>query len=235
MKTIDFNRIPLSRGDVMLDAGCGEGRHAISAWYELPVQTCAFDLSSRQVATTLSRLADFDGAERSSNGELLVMRASIYAIPFADNSFHCVICSEVLEHLHEYPSAIEELHRVLKPGGVLAISVPRAWPERICWWLSPEYANTEGGHVRIFSARALRREVEMRTGLHCYARHGAHALHSPYWWLRCLFWRNWKQSRLVAAWHRLLVWDLMHRPLLTRALDFLLNPVLGKSIVFYFK
>jgi hypothetical protein len=122
----------------------------------------------------------------------------------------------------------------LKPGGVLAASVPRAWPERICWWLSDAYHANEGGHVRIFSARELERDIESR-GFRRYARHGAHALHAPYWWLQCLLWERRAESRLVAAYHRLLVWDLMQRPALTRALEWLLNPVLGKSVVMYFR
>ena len=38
----------------------------------------------------------------------------------------------------------------------------------------------------------------------------------------------------MRLYHRLLVWDLMKRPLITRAIDALLNPVMGKSIVLYF-
>jgi hypothetical protein len=38
----------------------------------------------------------------------------------------------------------------------------------------------------------------------------------------------------VRLYHRLLVWDLMKRPWITRAIDTLLNPVMGKSVVLYF-
>jgi len=38
----------------------------------------------------------------------------------------------------------------------------------------------------------------------------------------------------VKAYHKLLVWDLMNRPWLTRALDAVLNPLMGKSVVLYF-
>ena len=48
-------------------------------------------------------------------------------------------------------------------------------------------------------------------------------------------WERQERSRLVAAYHRLLVWDLMHRPWITRTLERLLNPVLGKSVVMYFR
>ena len=123
--------------------------------------------------------------------------------------------------------------RVLKPGGKLGISVPRQWPEWICWRLSEGYRTTPGGHIRIFDATHLRREVE-RFGFVCVGQGSAHALHVPYWWLKCLFWRHDREPWLVKAYHRLLVWDLMKWPWLTRAIDGLLNPLMGKSIILYF-
>jgi len=56
----------------------------------------------------------------------------------------------------------------------------------------------------------------------------------PYWWLKCLFWRSDAEPWPVRFYHRLLVWDLMKRPWITRAIDTLLNPVMGKSVVLYF-
>jgi hypothetical protein len=52
--------------------------------------------------------------------------------------------------------------------------------------------------------------------------------------LKCLFWRQDPQHPWVDAYHRFLVWDLMENPWLTRWLDKLLNPILGKSIVMYY-
>ena len=71
-------------------------------------------------------------------------------INIEDNIYDAVICSEVLEHLESLDDAVSEIVRVLKPGGVLAVSVPRFIPELICWKLSSEYSKTPGGHVRIF-------------------------------------------------------------------------------------
>ena len=56
---------------------------------------------------------------------------------------------EVLEHIIDYQSAVE-INRILKPQGKLAVSVPKFFPEWICWKLSLDYRNTPGGHVRIF-------------------------------------------------------------------------------------
>ena len=53
--------------------------------------------------------------------------------------------------------------RVLKPGGSLAITVPRWLPERVCWALSDEYHANEGGHIRIYRADELRDKIARRT------------------------------------------------------------------------
>jgi len=64
------------------------------------------------------------------------LSGSAYSLPFNDNSFDLVVCSEVLEHLHEYKDAIKEISRVLRPGGQFLASVPAELPEKICWYLS---------------------------------------------------------------------------------------------------
>ena len=139
----------------------------------------------------------------------------------------------MLEHIPDYQGALAEIRRVLKPGGIFAASVPRWFPEWVCWRLSDEYHEVEGGHVRIFTASQLRLAIEQQH-MRRFARHWAHSLHVPYWWLRCLFWDAGENARLVRAYHQLLVWDLMKKPAITRLLDRLLNPLMGKSIVMYF-
>ena len=79
-----------------------------------------------------------------------------------------------------------EATRVLRPGGTLAVTVPRWWPERICWALSDSYHEVEGGHVRIYRRTELVGRLRAQDLLPTGAHH-AHALHSPYWWLSCLF------------------------------------------------
>ncbi|MEO1786169.1 MAG: SAM-dependent methyltransferase, partial [Pseudomonadota bacterium] len=59
-------------------------------------------------------------------------------------------------------------------------------------------------------------------------------LHAPYWWLKCAFWSRRDDHPLVNAYHRFLVWDLMKKPWLTKGLDAVLSPVMGKSLVLYF-
>ena len=54
------------------------------------------------------------------------------------------------------------------------------------------------------------------------------------WWLKCAVGVSNAEHPGVAAYHRLLVWDLMRRPTVTRQAEALLNPVIGKSVVIYF-
>ncbi|WP_237065473.1 class I SAM-dependent methyltransferase [Microbulbifer guangxiensis] len=231
MITVDPFHLKLQAGQRVLDLGCGEGRHAIHLWLTDAVEVFGVDLNIKDVATASERAQPFAESGQVA-GRLLLSVADGMALPFADDTFDVVICSEVLEHIEDYQPVLAEIDRVLKPAGIFAASVPSFFPEWVCWQLSEEYHQVEGGHVRIFRERQLRGSIES-LGHRFFARHRAHALHAPYWWLKCLFWRR-PESRLVAAYHRLLVWDLMERPRLTRWLEKLLNPLLGKSTVLYF-
>ncbi len=239
MQTVDFDRVSFSSGDVVLDLGCGEGRHVISAFLEADVHSIGVDLSYQDLVTTRSKFDDFaeTEAQTAANDDdrsfALAQTNALY-LPFADNTFDTVICSEVLEHIPDYQAVIIEIERVLKPGGQFVASVPRYWPEWICWAFSDEYHANEGGHLRIFNAGKLRGQIE-QAGFYFKARHWAHALHSPYWWLQCMFWRSKDQSRLVKLYQRFLEWDILDRPRFTRWLETLLNPLMGKSVVMYFQ
>ena len=233
MQTVNFEHFPLTPGDVVLDLGCGEGRHVISAYVEGDIQSVGVDLSLDDLKSTERKFADFaepDNAAKSFG----LSSANALCLPFADSTFDKIICSEVLEHIPDYSGALKEIERILKPGGLFCASVPRYWPEQVCWALSDEYHAVEGGHLRIFRAQKLRAEIE-QLGFSHYYRHWAHALHSPFWWLKCLFWEKQDSNWLVRQYHRLLVWDLMEKPALTRLMESAMNPVLGKSVVMYFR
>ena len=238
MLTLRFENLQLKPGSKVLDVGCGGGRHIRQTRLLPGVDAIALDVGEQEVRDTARMLHELDahpvqwGGTVPGAGRWMVMRGSVYALPFPDESFDCVIISEVLEHLREDDRALREITRVLKAGGVLAASVPRAGPEAVCWALSKRYRNTPGGHVRIYLRSRLRRMLTA-AGYRIYASHFAHGLHSPYWWLKCALGVDREDISLVQLYHRLLVWDMMRRPLLTRALEAVLSPLIGKSVVFY--
>ena len=232
MLTFNFKKYQLKDEGTMLDVGCGEGRHSIGALLETSANVIGLDLSIRDLEIAKSRLNDFNLSDISTFCTFGV--GNINDIPLESDSLDAVMCSEVLEHVDSPEESIQELVRVLKPGGVMALSVPRYLPELICWKLSKEYSETPGGHVRIFKHKQLK-NLAVNRGLEYQSFHWAHGLHSPYWWLQCLFWTTKETSSLVRLYHKLLVWDLMKKPLLTKILEAILQPLIGKSLVMYFR
>ncbi len=234
MLTVDFDRFPVGPGDRVLDVGCGAGRHAYAA-YRRGGAVVALDTDAAELGGVAAMFAAMrQEGEVPDGARAAAVRGTAYALPFPDAAFDRVIVSEVLEHLPRDVDAVRELVRVLRPGGLLAVTVPRWGPEVVCWALSSAYHEVEGGHVRIYRASELRRRLE-DAGLEVLGGHHAHALHAPYWWLKCAVGVDDDRHPLVSAYHRLLVWDLMAAPRLTRTAERLLDPVLGKSVVVYLR
>ena len=239
MLTVRFDQLGVQPGDLLLDMGCGAGRHAFES-FRLGARVVAFDYSAAELKDVgglfaAMREAGEAGTQRGSmavtaNGDAL-------RLPFPDDTFDRIIASEVLEHVADDQVALDEILRVLKPGGTVAATVPAWLPEQICWALSEEYHApfVEGGHVRIYSEPTLR--ARMRTaGLRPGAAHRAHALHSAYWWLKCAVGPTNDDHPLVKAYLKVLVWDIAQtQPMgtITRLTERLLNPLLGKSLVVY--
>jgi SAM-dependent methyltransferase len=238
MLTVELERLGLAPGSRVLDVGCGGGRHVRATRSLLGVAAVALDRGRKEVDETAASLRELDalppeaGGSVAGAGPWTALQGTIYSLPFATAAFDCVILSEVLEHLDEDERALREVTRVLRPGGVLAVSVPRTLPEAVCWALSRRYRNTPGGHVRIY-LRSTLKALLARCGYRVVASHFAHALHSPFWWLKCLVGPDREDVLPVSLYHRFLVWDLMARPRLTRLLEAVLNPLIGKSLVLY--
>jgi len=232
--TIDYDRLDLQPGMSLLDMGCGAGRHSFEA-FRRGAQVVALDYSFSDLESVRDlfwAMHETDEVPRTHHAQ--AVRGDGYQLPFADDTFDRIICSEVLEHLNDDAAAMAELFRVLKPGGRIAVSVPTWLTEKICWTLSAEYHAplAEGGHLRIYTERLLRERLET-TGFTLGESHREHALHSPYWALRCIVSPTNSSHPLVKAYHDFLVWDMMKAPAITRAADRLLNPILGKAVVVY--
>ena len=233
MLTVDFARLGLRPGELLLDVGAGQGRHSLEA-LRRGARAIAVDMGEAAIgAARAGEVEAWKLCGPLAGGRLRAVRGDATRLPFADASADRVVAAEVMEHIPDDAAAMAELTRVLRPGGVLAVTVPRRLPERICWALSGDYHSAAGGHVRIYSGDQLRRGFEGQ-GLRCLGGHHAHGLHSPYWWLRCALGVD-RDRRLTRLYHRVLVWDLMRRPLLTRLLDRALTPLIGKSLVLYFE
>lgn len=232
MLTVDYDRLGVRPDRRLLDLGCGAGRHAYEA-ARRGAEVVAVDISPTELSTVRDTFAAMR-AEGETCREADLTVADATCLPFADGSFDRVIASEVLEHVDDDRAAIVELARVLAPGGALAVTVPAWFPERICWALSDDYhaPATEGGHVRIYRRRGLDRLVSA-AGLTVAGHDRVHALHSPYWWLRCAVGVRDDDHPAVAAYHRLLVWDITRRPAVTRTAEAVLDPLFGKSLVVY--
>ena len=236
MLTVDFDRLGLQPGDRALDMGAGAGRHAFEM-YRRGGDVIAFDQDADELANIRELFGAMkDAGEAPAGAEADVKEGDALSLPFGDDEFDRVVAAEVLEHVPADIQAIAELVRVLRPGGTLAVSVPRWFPEIVCWKLSDEYHSAPGGHIRIYTDKELVDKVT-RAGLVFDGKDHAHGLHTPYWWLKCAVGVANDSHPLVKAYHQVLVWDIMRTKgwsTLTRGAERVLNPVIGKSLVLYF-
>ncbi|MDL2269789.1 class I SAM-dependent methyltransferase [Desulfosarcina sp. OttesenSCG-928-A07] len=234
MITVDFSRLAIVPGDCILDLGCGSGRHTAAVHEQHKVHAIGADLNFTDLLAARDRLQFHDQLGAHAGGMWSLTTADATALPFPDACFDLVICSEMLEHVPDDHAAVTEMIRVLKPGKHVVASVPRYLPERICWLLSDDYKNANQGHVRIYRKSELIRRFR-DSGLFFLGHHYAHSIHTPYWWLKCLVGPTRSDSPAVNRYHQVLTWDILQKPKITRFIDRLLNPVLGKSLVLYFK
>jgi 2-polyprenyl-6-hydroxyphenyl methylase/3-demethylubiquinone-9 3-methyltransferase len=95
----------------LIDSGCGGGFLA-EAFAEDGADVYGLDLSANAVRTAR------DHAIQQGLG-LRVVNGRAECLPFASGVFDVVLMADVLEHLRDYPRALAESSRVLKPGGVL--------------------------------------------------------------------------------------------------------------------
>ena len=231
MLTLDYRTLDIRSGHRVLDIGCGAGRHSFEA-LRRGGRVVAADLDDVVLKDVAQMGAAMIVEQQALRGaSISCTPADALALPFTTGAFDRVIASEVMEHIPDDNAAIAELNRVRRPGGIVGVSVPRRWPEQICWLLSSEYHSAAGGHVRIYRRAELEQKL-VRAGLEPFHHHYAHALHSPYWWMKCAIGVN-RDVRLTRAFHSFLVWDIMHKPPLVRGAERALDPVMGKSLVVY--
>lgn len=92
----------------------------------------ALDYAEQEVTTTRATFAAmYEAGELDPTSFTGVVRGDATCLPFDDAMFDCIVTSEVLEHIDDDTSALREFVRVLRPGGVLAATVPSWFPEKL--------------------------------------------------------------------------------------------------------
>ena len=134
----------LAPADVALDFGIGDGRVAELIHV------------GRLTGVDVSQVA-LDRARKRLPGAELVLVEPDEPLPFADNSFDLVTCTETLEHVRDVQLALSEIRRVLRPGGRLALTTPAAARWRV---LIMGLEHPFSPHIRSFTRRSLRTALE---------------------------------------------------------------------------
>jgi len=191
----------------------------------------AFDLDVTSLKHARYMLYEMD-EKKETVGAWHLVSGSVTRLPFEDGLFDKVVCSEVLEHVPDDSAAVSEFIRVLKPGGILAVSVPSHFAESVCWKISDDYHNSPGGHIRIYKQSEILGLLS-KFDLDIYAVRYKHALHSIYWWSKGLFGLKNEKAFVPSQYYKFLVWDIYSGHRYTRWLENGLNHIFPKSTVIY--
>ncbi|HEV3409130.1 MAG TPA: class I SAM-dependent methyltransferase [Chthoniobacterales bacterium] len=133
--------------EALLEVGCGDASFT-SDLARYSDDVTALDISAEQVALNAAKLPQVR----------FLVHDLAQPLPFQENTFGAIWCSEVLEHLFDPAFALREMFRVLKPGGLLLVTVPyHGLFKNVCIALfkwdhhfDPEYP-----HIRFFTRNTL--------------------------------------------------------------------------------
>ncbi|MBN2040010.1 MAG: methyltransferase domain-containing protein [Spirochaetes bacterium] len=183
MLTVNFDLLDVRPGQIALDAGCGEGRHSFE-FVKRGAKVFSLDRDMNSLRKTRYMLSQMknkkmfhpEASSQVHSGDALIL-------PFNDNTFDRIICSEVMEHVNNDDLACRELTRVLKKNGRIAITVPTFISESVFGALTYEYFTSPGGHIRKYIPKNLA-EIMNRNGLNIYGIDFRHSFHTLYWLIR---------------------------------------------------
>ncbi len=134
--------LPALPGPEVLNAGAGAGSLTLKL-VDAGLRVTSTDYSEELCAWTRQALRA-RGAEEGNP----VLQGDLQRLDLPDDAFDAAVCAEVLEHLDDDAAALGELHRVLRPGGLLLVTVP-ANPYRYDW------TDRWAGHRRRYSVEML--------------------------------------------------------------------------------
>jgi SAM-dependent methyltransferase len=150
--------------DLILDMPCGRGFYLNMFRYVSGCKLIGADLDWEVLQKAQKNVNRLD--------DISLHHENIYALPYADFTFDAAILSEILEHIDDDVAGLREIWRVLKPGGIVAITVPNA--DYPFWW-DPinktlealfgthinrgPFAGIWANHVRLYTYSQLRRSV----------------------------------------------------------------------------
>jgi ubiquinone/menaquinone biosynthesis C-methylase UbiE len=159
-----FEWIPPRDDMTILDCACGRGFYLNMFRYVSQCRLVGLELDTEVIRKAQANVGHLPN--------LLLTNANIYALPYPDNAFDGVILSEILEHIDRDVDGLKEVYRVLKPGGVVAVTVPNAdypfWWDPINKTLETVFnrhisqgplAGIWANHVRLYTAEQLRESV----------------------------------------------------------------------------
>lgn len=163
-------------GDLILDGGCGRGFYLNFIRHVCKARLVGVEIERPYLVMARKVLASSQG--------IGLINASLYGLPLQSNTIDKAILSEVLEHVDDDVAALREVMRVIKPGGLIVITVPNAnYP---FWWdpvnksletifhthiRSGVLAGIWANHVRLYTPGQLRQAVT-RAGLEITAERG---------------------------------------------------------------
>lgn len=150
--------------DLILDMACGRGFYLNMFKYVGDYQIIGAELDWDVIQMAKRNVGHLD---------IPLHNANIYRLPYASDTFDAVILSEILEHVDDDVAALKEIYRVLKPGGIVVITVPNAnypfWWDPINKTLETLFnthiqhgmlAGIWANHVRLYTMPELRQAVQ---------------------------------------------------------------------------
>jgi SAM-dependent methyltransferase len=160
-----FDWVDTSEDNVILDMPCGRGFYLNMLRYVSKATIIGAELEWDVIKKAQANVGHLD---------IPLQQANLYHLPYADKSFDAVILSEILEHVDDDVAGLREAYRVLKPNGIVAVTVPHAnYP----FWWDPinktletvfkthiqhgTFAGIWANHVRLYTPNELRSSLEM--------------------------------------------------------------------------